>query len=261
MKGLTSILTVLFFVAFSIYSHAQDYAVSTRGDTVRGSVKFFDYGSEKKVQVVGSDNKKVNIPLLQTRSVFFENETYHPVKGPSGYVYMKLLKSGYLSLYAFRFPNQATFDGLFLVKKDGDVMEVPNLNFKRAMKKFMAGCHSTVAKIEDGSFSRRDIPLIVDHFNACISSQTSTPVTPAPAEAEVPSIEIINTSAWITLSQKVAALNAFESKADALEMIAEIQKKITRSEKVPNFMIEGLKNSLRDKGVDAELDAALQEIK
>jgi hypothetical protein len=259
MKGLTSILTSIFFVALAASCYAQDYAVSTRGDTVRGTVKFFDYGSEKKVQVVGSDNKKVIIPLLQTRSVFYQNEIYHPVKGPAGYAYMKLLKSGYLSLYAFRYPNQSTFDGHFFVKKDGDLMEVPNLNFKRAMKKFMSECHSTTAKIEDGSFSRKDVPLIVDHFNACISSQTRTPTTPAPAE--VPTIEVINSGAWVALSEKVAALTEFDSKADALEMIAEIQKKISGNEKVPNFMIEGLKNSLRDKGLDAELAAALQEVK
>jgi hypothetical protein len=259
MKGLTSILPSIFFVALAASSYGQDYAVSTRGDTARGTVKFFDYGSEKKVQVVGSDNKKINVPLLQTRSVFYENETYHPVKGPAGYVYMKLVKSGYLSLYAFRYPNQSTFDGLFFVKKDGDVMEVPNLNFKRAMKKFMAECPSTAAKIEDGSFSRKDVPLIVDHFNACISSQTPPPATPAPAE--VPTIEVINTGTWVALSEKVAALTEFDSKADVLEMIAEIQKKISGNEKVPNFMIEGLKNSLHDKGVDAELAAALQEVK
>jgi hypothetical protein len=259
MKGLTSILTGIFCITLSAYSYGQDYAVSTRGDTIRGTVKFFDYGSEKKVQVIGNDKKKINIPLLQTRSVFFGNETYHPVKGPSGYTYMKLLKEGYLSLYAFRFPNQSTFDGLFLVKKDGDVMEVPNLNFKRAMKKFVEECNATAVKIEDGSFSRREVPLIVDHFNACISSHAVPRVTPdAPA---TPTIEVVQSGAWATLSEKVTSLDAFDSKADALEMIAEIQKKIGRKEKVPNFMIEGLKSSLRDKGVDAELEAALQEIK
>ena len=43
-------------------------------------------------------------------------------------------------------------------------------------------------------------------------------------------------------------------------MITEIRKKIERRETIPNFLIEGLKNAIKDTGLDADLQEALSQI-
>ena len=43
-------------------------------------------------------------------------------------------------------------------------------------------------------------------------------------------------------------------------MIAEIRKKIERREPIPNFLIEGLKSSLKDTGLTQDLQQALDQI-
>jgi hypothetical protein len=52
----------------------------------------------------------------------------------------------------------------------------------------------------------------------------------------------------------------FPEKKNALEMIAEIKSKINSSQKIPNFLIEGLKSTLNDQDLDDELDSALQAL-
>ena len=52
----------------------------------------------------------------------------------------------------------------------------------------------------------------------------------------------------------------FAEKENALEMIGEIKNKISTSQKIPNFLIEGLKNSLNKNEFKAELDSALNSL-
>ncbi len=52
----------------------------------------------------------------------------------------------------------------------------------------------------------------------------------------------------------------FSGKSDALDMIADIKSKIAKSEKVQNYVIEGLKSTLTNAGLQTELDNALKEL-
>jgi hypothetical protein len=49
-------------------------------------------------------------------------------------------------------------------------------------------------------------------------------------------------------------------KSNALDMIAEIKSKVGRSEKIPNFLIDGLKSTLTQDVFKTELENALKEI-
>jgi hypothetical protein len=268
MRRCKRLLIFLVLVSISTISCAQDYGVTYRGDTLRGKIKILNYGSEKKIQIITSDQKKHSIPILQVKSFVFENEMFRPVKGPTGYVFMKLIKEGYLSLYAFQFPNQTNFDGLYLTRKDGPAIEVPNLKFRKTMKKFLAGCPAATDKIEDGTFAKKDLLAIVDYYNACIAQKSdelvpttkaAEPEVVAPTQSEPPISS--PSSPWDDLEASVQSLDDFAGKADALDMITEIRNKSSRGEKIPNFLIEGLKSALKDKGVDSALNAALAQIK
>jgi hypothetical protein len=66
-------------------------------------------------------------------------------------------------------------------------------------------------------------------------------------------------SAWQSLEERIRSME-FSEKNNALEMIAEIRKKIERQEQIPNFLTEGLKNSLEGTGLSDDLEQALSQI-
>jgi hypothetical protein len=260
-SALKTLVAVALTVFIGPFAFSQDYAVNVKGDTLKGKLRIFNTG-EKKIQVIGADKEKTSIPIFQVKAFRSNNELYHPVKGPAGYSFMKVMKEGYLSLYNFQLPNQTTYDGLLLSKKDGTFLEVPNLTFKKAVKRFLEDCPSTAQKVDAGDFSRNDLPALVDNYNDCIDQKSAqysqSPKTEQAKPADKP---VVAPPAWDTLEQRVTALPEFAGKADALDMIREIKTKLSRGETVPKFMSEGLKSTLAGQDVAPDLDAALQEIK
>src|SRR5688572_2894958 len=243
-------------IGYKISSAQSDYVVTTKGDTIMGKVKYLNYGVEKKVQV--ANGKKTVYSILQTTAFRMDDELYHTVRYGKGYTYMKVIKTGYLSLYAFQQTDKLSWDGSLLLKRDGSSMEVPNLAFKKNMKKFLSECPVVVDRIENGELTRSKINDVVDAFNQCIRQNTENQKLIAQPLKE-------NTDkliSWNQLEADVKNLNNFEGSKDALDMIQEIKSKINKGEKIPNFLIEGLKESLKDQSsIQASLEKALQEIK
>src|SRR5687768_16695396 len=141
-------LIITFASTAAIAQDAQDYIVTLQGDTIKGDVRALAYGSERKVQITEPGKKKVVHPFYKVKSFSINGEVFQPVKGPNGYAFMKPIKVGYLSLYAFQNENQTSYDGMFLLKKDGTGIEVPNLTFKKGMRNFLDDCPEIAAKIE-----------------------------------------------------------------------------------------------------------------
>ena len=255
------ILLILVFLLAYQCTQAQDYAVTIRGDTLRGDVRLINYGSDRKVQIQIEGRKKEIVPLVQTRLVVFDGEEYRPQKGPEGYAYMKIIKDGFLSVYAFQQKSQVTYDGLLLAKRDGSTMEVPNLNFKKAMKRFLEDCPIIANQIETGDLGRKDLDKIVDGYNACYDKPAvANSPSPAPESASKPASDPAVTR-FGELEEKVRRQNDLAAKQDALDMITEIRNKLSKNEKVPNFLIEGLRSSLKDTPLNADLEEALREIR
>jgi len=246
---------LLILLASTYCGHAQDYVITTKGDTVRGEVKLFNMGTDKKAVVLNASKKKVAYPMFQTKRIFQDGKVYDPVKMETGYAFMRLEKEGYLSLYAFQLPNETRYDGQLLFKKDGSSLQVPNLNFKKLMKKFLEECKPVTDSIES-KWGKKDLTKIVDTYNNWINANTSA----LRESIEKRSDQKAMTNVWDELESKVKTLPDFDKKSDALEMISEIKGKITRGERVPKFLIEGLKSSLESTDVKAELEAALQHL-
>lgn len=248
----------LFFTSFILLlftsAYTQDFFVTLQGDTIKGEIKPLTYGTERKVQVTEPGKKKVIYPFFKVKAYSLDGDIYQPVKGPYGYTFMKLIKSGYLSILSFQAENQTTYDGLWLLKKDGDGIEVPNLTFEKGMKKFLSDCPALVKKIDNNALNKKDLNQIVDEYNACM-------MNPAPVEEKpVAAQPAKGLPTWDALENKVKSQPDFPEKSNALEMISEIKGKISTNQKVPNFLIEGLKSSLNQDVFKAELDAALKEI-
>jgi len=258
MKSLGIIHILLFLILLFAYkcAGAQDYVVTTLGDTLRGEVKPLFYGVDKKVQLRGADKKKEVYPMFKVTAFHYKDETYQPIKGPDGYTFMKVVKSGYLSLYSFQMPNQISFDGLFLSRKDGTGMEVPNLSFKKFMKNFLEDCPSVVDRIDNGDLGKKELHQIVDEYNQCMSSKTIDHGKIIEMQVE----QNRHLIPWNTLEEKVRAESDFEGKSNALEMIKEIKSKITGNESIPHFLIDGLKSALPQDIFKEDLENALRQI-
>ncbi|HMG89572.1 MAG TPA: hypothetical protein VK589_05920 [Chryseolinea sp.] len=251
MKSFGIIHIFLLIIILLVYrcANAQDFVVTSKGDTLMGEVKPLFYGVDKKVQLSQEGKKKAVYPMFQVRSFLYKGELYQPVKGPEGYTFMKLQKPGYLSLYSYQLPNQITFDGLYLLKMDGKGTEVPNISFKKVMERFLSDCPEVSEKIDKGDLSKKELYKIIDEYNACIGANTID-------HGKI----IADRGVWDVLEQKVKAEPEFEGKSNALDMIAEIKGKVARSEKVPNFLVEGLKSTLTQETFKVELENALKEI-
>lgn len=257
MKNVVHSIFAFFFFYLTISAAVAqtDYVVTIKGDTIRGKTKFASYGMEQSVQLTTADKKKTTYTILKTRAFSNRGEIYHPVRTDKGFKYMKLIKGGYLSLYAFQMTNQTAWDGRYLQKRDGSSMEVPNLGFKKYMTKFLSDCPEIESRFEAKEFSKTDVIEIVDVYNDCLQNITMAKQGNAPETTQ-------KLAPWNELEQAVQSAADFDGKTTALEMISEIKTKVERKEKIPGFLSDGLKNSLRDQASLKELlDKALAETK
>lgn len=242
--------------AFNV-SQAQDFIITTKGDTLRGKVKITSAGLESRIQLISSTKERSSYTIFQVKEASIGNQRFHPVKLGQSFIYMKLLKEGYLSLYGYQVENQSSYDAQYLLKKDGKGMEVPNLTFKKNMAKFLAECPTVVTDIESGKTGKGDIAKIIDAFNLCIESNTKQSIAPQP---KIPVVSSSVLESWNMLEQKVKE-SSLSEKADAIEMIADIKAKLLRREKIPKFLTEALKASLSsDSTLTNELQQALKGV-
>jgi hypothetical protein len=252
--GIVHILLLLLLLLVYQCTHAQQYVVTTKGDSISGEVKPMNFGLEKRVQVTTADKKKKVFSIFEVRHFKFKSDVFRPVKRDQSYEFMKVVKEGYLSIYAFQMEKQTTYDGLYLAKRDGTGIEVPNLSFKKFVSKFLSDCSDISDKIAKGDLTKKNLNDIVDQYNACVNDRTGSEsiVVKRPSSAKF--------TPWSALEDKVKNSDDFESKNDALEMIADIKGKISRGEKVPKFLVDGLKGALADSNLDTELQAAIASL-
>lgn len=262
MKNFTIIHVLLFILLLLTYTCASgqtedDYFVTVTLDTVYGKIKPMDFGPEPKVQVQTADNKKTVYSIFETKFFTYRGEQYFPVKHFDRYTFMKLLIPGYLSLYAFQPENQNNYDGLFLQKLDGTAIEVPNLGFKKNMSRFLSDCGDIGDRISNGEFNRTKLDSIVWAYNQCILKNTEQQQKIITAEEE----NLKKSDPWKALDEQIRSHKNFDQKSEALEIITEIIKKVSQGDKVPAFMVDGLKSNLENQtDLKTPLETALKTL-
>lgn len=255
---LQTLMIVLFVLGYSAVSAQSDYIVTIKRDTLYGKVRYFSGNgvkyagsSSKYVQLTPETGKKSTHEMLQTIAFRINGETYHTIRFDQGYTFMKLIKPGYLSLYAYQIENQSTWDGRYFVKKDGALLDIPNLGFKKRVPVFLADCPEVVKDIESGVLKKTQLEEIVDRYNACVTLKTHPVIKKSPVH-----------DTWTKLETDVKALPDFDKKNDALEMIQEVIGKLSKNQTVPSFLVSGLKDALKDQSTVKEtLDLAIEKLK
>ena len=250
------ILMLLFLPDFA--SAQTDYVIKLNGDTLKGSVKILSSDHIDRVQIM-TDGTKSFFTGLQVRSVRKDNHIYRAVRYENTIRFMKVIKDGYLTLHAFTAVGQNSWDGLYLTKLDGTGMEVPNLSFKKIMIKYLSDCPDVTKRITNGDLTKRDMERIVDLYNTCL--QTKTEGSKSKPEPQPEAIDSEKVLAVKNLIAKVEAENLL-TKKDALDVLKDIQSKVTKNEPIPNYLLEGLKSFLADTpSLTKDLDALLALLK
>ena len=255
-KILALLIPVLVGIGFAHPAIAQDgdgYLVTLKGDTVRGNLHILSYDLMDRVTVKG-DGKKKNFTAVEVRTVFMDSSQYVAVQFENTIRLMKVIKSGYLSLYAFKLENQHSFDGRLLVKMNGAKLEVPNIQFKKLLADFLEDCEQTYEKVKKGEFGRSEIEALIDDYNNCVKEQNQTTIILASNSTPL-------TDAIFALRSKVQN-SELDSKKDVMDLLASIETKARLKEVVPGYQKEGLKSYLAGKPeFEAELNKVLELLK
>lgn len=143
-----------------------------------------------------------------------------------------------------------------LKKMDGASLVVPNLGFKKYVSRFLEDCPDVSTKVSEGQLGKKNLSQLIHEYNECIDQRTPDHGALIARQGQ----QNKKISAWVALEEKVKS-KEFGDKNNALEMIAEIRKKIQREETIPNFLLEGLRNSLEGTGLSQELGQAIEEIR
>lgn len=238
-------------------SSAQDYLVTTKGDTLRGEIKLLSFDLLDRIQVKKGKSKSV-YTALETKSCLLKGEIYRPLKQDNAIRFMKVIKNGYLSLYAFNPPNQHTYSGRLLAKLDGTSMEVPNLLFTKIMVSYLDDCPTIKEKIKREDYGKKDLEKIVDEYNGCLDEKTRAAAPTAAVAASVnPKLNALE-----SLKTKIESVENFPSKTDALDLIRDITQKVANNEVIPNYLLEGLKGYLGNQpSLKDVLDQVLAQLK
>ena len=165
------ILALMVLCTYPIIAQTgDDLVVTVKGDTLRGKVTLLSFEKIDQVQV--KTEKKINLTALQVRTVRYNKETYRPVTYDGKLRFMKVLRDGYLSVLAYQTtPTNSAYDGMLLMKADGEMMENPRLGFRKAMPPFLND-RALGDSIDAGLLTRNDLFHVVDQYNRNIKVST-----------------------------------------------------------------------------------------
>jgi hypothetical protein len=247
---------LLLLVVLPLGTRAQgNYAVTVKGDTLRGEIQLMTYDLQDRIVVI-RNKKKENYTSLQVPTLFLDSVLYKVQRLENGYRYMQLLKSGFLSLYGFRQKNQFGYDGRMLIKMDGSKLEVPNIGFKKQLSEFLVDCDLLAERIRNSELGRKDLDQIIDLYNDCAATKKAVQSITSAAMTEPNKASSPQLLALKSLAEKVQRAGLPNQK-DVDDLLADMNSKLSNQQKIPNYQIGALKEYLAGKGLEAELTAFL----
>lgn len=233
-----NLISILCLFGFSAIAQ-NDYAVTTKGDTLYGKIVFQQLGKVEQVQVKG-EKKRQTISAIQVRMVKVGEKVYLPVQYAEGVQMMEVVKDGYLSLLAFQPQGNMNYDGRLLKLRTGAVLEVPTIGFKKRVSEFLSDDVDLATRIKDGNLDRKDLDSIIVEYNIFIDKNTKASNLQTETEIkQAPKLEVLNT---LINSIKGSSL---DSKTETLEMLTELKEKISDGKAIPLYLSNALKENLK----------------
>lgn len=230
-----NLLILLLLLSFTMY--AQDYLVTTKGDTVKGAISFQLNGKIEQALIKGT--KRETIASVATRVVVAKGKRYKPVQFNSQVLFMEILTEGYLSLLAFQPPNIMAYDGRLLQKRDGKILEVPTIGFKKQISNYLSDFPDISTQIQNGELNRTDLDEIITQYNNFITGKTETQ-----KEQTQTALNQLSKSEMLKTLQADIEKSDLALKQDALDILLDWGQKIQEGKPIPTYLQKALKTSV-----------------
>ncbi len=233
-------------------SAQTDVVVTAKGDSLTGKAKIMAYDVIDRVQLTEGKAKK-QFTAVQVLAARVNDVWYGPVRTEYGYRMMKILQSGFLSLYLGRAQNSMVYDVQFLVRRDGKIMEVPNLTFKKSMQEFLSDCPKVQEDLASEKLTKKDVMAIVQEFNSCLEQSS--------ARTSGQSAVVADTDHRITAIQRLKdnlTNSEIPSRTDAIDILNDLQDKIRKNQTIANYQIEALRGMLKGTVVETESEKLVE---
>src|SRR5689334_19516552 len=103
-----SVVLLLLVTIVTCQAFAQkDYVILLTGDTIKGEVKHYSYDNIDRISIKAG-GKKSSLTAQKVRGFTKDGISYQPMTYEKSLRFMKVIKSGYLSLFAFNAASQGT---------------------------------------------------------------------------------------------------------------------------------------------------------
>ena len=251
----SSLYTILLFLV-SQATNAQDWLVTTTADTLRGEIAIeLPMERYEEITLKSADGKQ-RFKAYQVIEFVKDDQKYRTKKQAGVYKVMLVVSEGYLSQFRYRENQGYEFSSIYLVKTDGESMEVSNLTFKRSLSNFLEDCQTVVDGLENKKYKRSDLDKIIVDYNTCINEKSSFIIS---TEDQKKMPEVTN-------HQGIAIINGILKKtndnADLNAILNDIKSKLSKGESIPGYLTSALMEQTADlKDIKEGVDQLLESIK
>lgn len=241
-------ITILLLSTFLNSQAQNNYIVSGR-DTIAGEITI----PAKNIGNIDyiffrDDSGKKRITAVQIKS-FYRDNKFISVKYLERYYFMKCVDcSGYLYYLKYRPENSLDYPGAILMKKDGEILEVPLFGFKKKLSVFLSECAELSRDIENGRYSRSEVELITEKYNSCIAEKTEDLMIPP---------EYLQLISKIDNDPNLSP----ETKNDLTDNIKTVYEKSQSADPIPGYLIRSLMEMGEKSGYLKEIEGLLKNIK
>ncbi|WP_323756253.1 hypothetical protein [Roseivirga sp.] len=248
MKRYLFIFTLL--LLFSITAMGQDILTRRSGETMTGDVQLLSDSDGIPYAVVKNGKDKETVKLFDIQNISMpEFGLIKPMKIGEQYRFALLVSEDYLSVYKYSTSNRMDDFGMTALQKfGGAAFALPGImGFKNLMTDYLSDCKEVSNKIEEKELKRGDIDQIVEDYNGCIALKNST---------QQENVSYYNSTASRISETKEALLKDFdkllkaskqvEDKNVVSEMLSDLTSKLKKGEKVPEYLINALKDAIKN---------------
>ena len=252
-----SLIILLFVISITTASSQDsDFVVTASSDTVWGNIIRATTSTPLESVTIKHDGKKHHFKAHEVRGFSKDGDIFHTVRINNRYKFGQLMQNGtYLKLYNYTADeagNTRSFSQAYLSKADYSGIEVPNLGFRKGLMEFLEDCPEVKQKLENKEYGKKELEQIINEYNACKEASSKTvAATPAPVPPATPAVvvevktpeEAQKLKSIINLKDKINQLADSGEKTEILEMLTDIESKLTNGDEIPGY----LKNILQTK--------------
>jgi len=243
---MTRHLFAFLLVLASFSSFAQtDQVITLKGDTLLGKVSFSDGKSYVQTITIKKEKGKSHFKVFEVKSLVINGDFYKTIKIYGKYQLGLVIKEGYLSMYKILDIEVSTsneYATSVLIKLDGSMLIVPNIGFRKYMATFLEDCDVVVNGFVNKEYKKSEVEKIVDDYNNCMIKNTKI-INSEQAEAGIRLKKIEQIDILIkAINQDGGILES----STVIEMLNDLKSKIKEGTKVPSYLENALRESLKE---------------